>query len=80
MPDARHHVAHPPVIFVEVPVGGSQKTLREVKPGKYPAPRREHWRPARHPPSKAARTVKFLDATVKPDAMVRRFMEQARAR
>ena len=84
----RHPVAHrggaadTHIIFVpvEVPAAGSPKSLREVKPSRpYPSNQRQPWRPAQHPPSKAQRTIRFLDAIVKQEAEVPEFMQKARA-
>jgi hypothetical protein len=62
------------VIFVEVPTGGSPETLRTVKPGKYPLQRREAWRPATRPPSKAAASVRLLDSFMRQDQIVREML------
>lgn len=75
--DARHHHAVQ-VVFVETPAAGSPKSARTVKPGRYPTQRREPWRPASRPPSKAAATVELLRRIAGQDAMVRDFMRSAR--
>jgi hypothetical protein len=77
MPDFRHHVAHPVVVLVPFE-SGSPKSAREVKPREYPAQRREHWRPATRPPSKAAATKRLIDSIVKQDQDIRAFMADAR--
>ena len=46
----RHVATRREIVFIEVPVAGSPKTLREVKPGRYPSNPREPWRPATRPP------------------------------
>jgi hypothetical protein len=85
MTDARRHRAHaggpPSIIFVPLPVAGSPKTLREVKPGSYPSNQRQPWRPQQaipHRASKAERTVRFLDGIARQDADIRQFMKEAR--
>jgi hypothetical protein len=76
-----HHRAkrdvHPSVVFVAVPEAGSQKFAREVKPNKYPANQREHWRPKRdipRPPGKAERLARFLDSIAEQDRTVREML------
>jgi hypothetical protein len=54
----------PVVVFVEVPVAGSPKSLREVKPGQYKRNPPTHWQPRTRPPS-------LLEAIVRQEAAVR---------
>lgn len=78
MPNARHHHASrdgPVVVLVPIPVGGSPKSVREMKPN-YPRQERlPHWRPATRPPSKAERLARFLDTMRRQDEIVREFMK-----
>ena len=79
----RHHRAHAGgpetrIVFVEVPVAGSPKSVKGVKPGSYPHQRREAWRPRTKPPTKAERTVNFLRRIAEQESAVRDFMQQAR--
>jgi hypothetical protein len=74
MVDARHHKAGrdgPIVVLVPIPVGGSPEPFRQVKP-RYPVQqRREHWRPQRAIPSKAAASVNLLRQIIESDAAAR---------
>jgi hypothetical protein len=73
----RHHRAGrdgPVVVLVPVPVGGSNEPIRHVKPGPYPNQRREAWRPATRPPSKAAASVRLMDAFARQDRIIAEFM------
>lgn len=82
MSDYRHHTAcRERIIFVpiEVPVAGSPKSVKGVKPGSYPHQRREAWRPASRPPSKAAATVELLRRIAGQDELVRQFMQERRS-
>jgi hypothetical protein len=79
----RHHRAHAGgpdtrIVFIEVPVAGSPKTLREVKPGSYPVNPPTHWQPRTRPPSKAEVLRRFLDSINRNDAAAREYMKQAR--
>jgi hypothetical protein len=77
MSEARHHKAVcREIIFVEVPVCGSPKNSREVKPARYPHQQREPWRPATRPPSKAEKLARLIDAMRKQDQMVREMMRR----
>ena len=70
MSDYRHHTAcRDRIIFVpiEVPVAGSPKSVKGVKPGSYPATGREAWSPA------ASRRRVKGEATVN---LMRRIAEQ----
>jgi hypothetical protein len=82
MDDYRRHTAcRDRIIFVPVPFeGGSPKEANRGRPGPYPVNRREHWRPAQHPPrlSKAERSVQLLRRICEQDQIVREFMQQAR--
>jgi hypothetical protein len=71
-----HHVAHPAVIFVEVPVGGSPTPLHRGKPPRYPSTQRQPWRPADKPPrlSKAERLRRLLDEFRRQEEIVREMM------
>ena len=77
-----HHVAHPAVIFVEVPVGGSPAPLHRGKPPRYPSTQRSPWRPADKPPrlSKAEASKRLFDAINQQEQAVREFMSEARRR
>ncbi len=73
----RHH--H--IVLVPVPVGGSQKTAREVKPRPYPHQDRQHWPPRQgipHRASKAAAAVNLLRNIARQEAEVRAYMDSAR--
>jgi hypothetical protein len=71
----RHHAQRDTeIIFVEVPVAGSPKSARGVKPGNYPRQDRTPWRPADRPPNKAEKLVKFLDRIQQQDEIVRAYM------
>ena len=72
MIDSRHRDVQ--VILVPVPVGGSNEPHRQVKPGKYPLQRREAWRPATRPPSKAAASARLLRGIVEQEAAVREML------
>ena len=72
MTDARHHRAVQ-VVLVPVPVAGAD-WRKQVKPGKYPTQRRETWRPATRPPSKAAASVNLLRQIVENEAVVRQML------
>jgi hypothetical protein len=77
----RHHVAHPAVIFVEVPAAGSPEPFRTVKPGKYPVQHREAWRPATRPPSRQSkdkRLIEFMRDLDRRAEDARQFMAEAR--
>jgi hypothetical protein len=83
MTDARHHRAHAGgpetrIVFVEVPVAGSPKSVKGVKPGQYPRNAPTHWQPRTRPPSKAQRIVNFLDSIARSDAAAREFMQERR--
>jgi hypothetical protein len=78
MTEYRHHRAGsngPVVVFVEVPVAGSNKTLREVKPLPFQRNPPTHWRPATRPPSKAAASVRLLDSFMRQDQIVREMLK-----
>ena len=77
MTDYRHHRVSREIIFVPVPVAGPDFG-RHGKPPNYPVQRREAWRPATRPPSKAERSVRLLNAIVRQDEEVREFLRQAR--
>jgi len=77
MSEFRHHHAVQ-IVFVETPAAGSPKTLREVKPGRYPSNRRESWRPATRPPSKAAASVSLLRRIAVQNAEISEFLRSAR--
>lgn len=57
-----------------VPVGGSNKMLREVKPLPFQRNQPTHWRPANCPPKTNA-TVSLLRRMVEQEAAVRRMMQ-----
>ena len=63
------------IVFVEVPVAGCPEPHRQVKPGRYPHQRRDSWRPATRPPSKAQASVNLLRRMVEQEAAVRRMMQ-----
>jgi hypothetical protein len=48
------------VVLVPVPCGGSPEPFRQVKPHYPVQQRREHWRPATRPPSRADATMRLL--------------------
>ncbi len=83
MVDARHHKAGrdgPIVVLVPIPVGGSPEPFRQVKP-RYPVQqRREHWRPQRAIPSKAAASVNLLRQIIESDAAARSMLRPGRQR
>ena len=56
----RHHRVSREIIFVEVPLGGSPKLARTVKPGPYPVDRRGPWRPRVKPPSRKTEGFKRM--------------------
>jgi hypothetical protein len=62
------------IVLVPVPVAGCPEPHRQVKPGKYPLQRREVWRPATRPPSKAAASVNLLRQIVENEAVVRQML------
>ena len=62
------------IVLVPVPVAGCPEPHRQVKPGKYPLRRREAWRPATRPPSKAAASVSLLRRIVENEAAARSVM------
>jgi hypothetical protein len=70
--DHRHHRASRdvPVIFVEVPVGGSPAPLHRGKPPRYPSAQRQLWRPADKPP----RLRRLLEEFRRQDEIVREMM------
>jgi hypothetical protein len=72
-----HHAVRTEYIVIPIPVAGPDFG-RHGKPPAYPAQRRQPWRPAQHPPSKAERSVRLLNAIVRQDQEVREFMERAR--
>ena len=79
----RHHHAGPNgpvVVFVEVPVAGSNEPMRPVKPGKYPLQRRDPWRPASKPPQrgKAADLARLIQNFHRQDRIVSEHMREAR--
>ena len=79
----RHHRAHAGgpsnTVVVFVPIeGGSPKEANRGRPAPYPSNRREPWRPATRPPSKAAATVRLLNAIARQDMEIAEFMKQAR--
>jgi hypothetical protein len=68
----RHHAIQ--VILVETPRAGSPKTVRGVKPGRYPSSHREAWRPATGIPAKRGKVEAFkrmLDYFKRQDEVVR---------
>ena len=70
----RHHRVSREIIFVEVPTAGSPKSVRTVKPGRYPVDKHQPWKPATRPPSKAEKLVRFLDRINRQDSEVRAYM------
>jgi hypothetical protein len=73
---ARHHRASREIIIVPVPYEiGSPKHGREVKPRNYPHQRREAWRPATRPPSKAERIARWLDGVRRQEEAVREMLK-----
>ena len=74
MSDARHHTAHREIIFIEVPVAGSPKEGRRLRPGPYKRNSFEPWRPATRPPNKAERLKRFLDDMRRNDEIARECM------
>jgi hypothetical protein len=59
MSDSRHRDVQ--IVFIEVPSAGSNEPIRHVKP-RYPQQqRRDPWRPATRPPSKADASKRLLD-------------------
>jgi hypothetical protein len=63
------------IVLVPVPVAGCPEPHRQVKPGKYPLQRREAWRPATSPPSKAAASVNLLRQIAQNEAAVRSMLK-----
>jgi hypothetical protein len=59
--DGRHHHAVQ-IVFVETPTAGSPAPLNQAKPPRYPPSRPAPWRPQQTIPSKAAATLRLLDA------------------
>jgi hypothetical protein len=77
MTDAyRHHHASREIILVPVAyeVGTPRETHR-VKPGRYPRDRREAWRPATRPPSKAERVARWLDQWKRQEEAIRELLK-----
>ena len=74
MSEYRHHVAHPAVIFVEVPSAGSPKPVDARRPPRYPQQQRQPWRPATRPPSKADATVRLLRDIAANEMAVRQML------
>jgi hypothetical protein len=72
----RHHHASREIILVPVPyeVGTPRETHR-VHPPRYPHDRREPWRPATRPPSKAERVARWLDQWKRQEEIIREFMK-----
>jgi hypothetical protein len=79
----RHHRAHAGgpadmrIIFVPIEIGSPKEANRQ-RPRPYPVNRREAWRPAQHPPSRAERTARFLRNVIGQESAVREFMRSAR--
>ena len=63
------------IVLVPVPVAGCPEPHRVVKPCRYPVQRRDPWRPATRPPSKAAATVNLLRRIVENDAAARSMLK-----
>jgi hypothetical protein len=61
MADYRHHVAHPAVIFVPIPVAGSPQPLKWAKPPAYPQQDRRPWQPQRFIPAKQRKAQQLVD-------------------
>ncbi len=79
MGDFRRHRASRDVqvIFVEVPVGGSNKEARRLPPPAYPHQQREAWRPQRDVPAKPSKGEalrRWLDAMRRNDEAARQVM------
>ena len=71
----RHHRASREIIFVPVPFeSGSPKSARDIKPGKYPAQRREHWNGPPRRESKGDALVRFLDQCRRQEESVREML------
>ena len=79
MSDSRHRDVQ--IVLVPVPVGGSNEPIRQVKP-RYPQQqRRDPWRPATRPPSKADASKRLLESFMRQDQIVRdHFKPQPRTR
>jgi hypothetical protein len=78
----RHHRAHAGgpetrIVFVEVPVAGVDFG-RQAKPPAYKRNQPGHWQPRTKPPTKAERTIRFLDAITRQEAEVRAWMDSLR--
>jgi hypothetical protein len=79
----RHHRASQEIVIVPIAIPvpyeiGSNKVLREVKPGPYKHAQREAWRPQRDippRPGKAARLKNWLDAIARQEEAIREFMK-----
>lgn len=71
----RHHVAtRREIVFIEVPVAGSPKNARDVKPGRYPHQPREHWTGPPRRNSKADALRRLIENMRRQDEIAREFM------
>jgi hypothetical protein len=72
----RHHVAtRREIVFIEVPVAGSPKEGRRLRPPRYPHQERQAWRPSTRPPTKAERLNRFLRDLAENDRIAREMMK-----
>ena len=76
MEDHHHHAQRDVhIVVVEVPVAGSPKSLREVKPLPFQRNQPPHWRPATGPPNRKAEGLRrLLDSFARQDQIVSEFM------
>jgi hypothetical protein len=77
MTDYSHHRASRDVqvVLVPIPVAGTIRETHRAEPPRYPYDRREAWRPATRPPTKAQRVGRWLDQLRRQEEAVREMLK-----